>query len=534
MARYGSASCSRSTGTSAASSVPRCWLSARSPNRCRAATRSDRSGDRPAATGTAAARSATRSAARSAICISTSTTARSPRRNASGCAPPTRRRCRRPTRVIVLMGGADFWCNGMHLHCIEAADSPADASWANINRIDDLASDILRTDTHLTIAALQGNAAAGGVFLALAADRVLARSGIVLNPHYRNMGNLYGSEYWTYLLPRRVGAEQARDLMARRLPLGMPEARLARADRRSRRTGCGGVSRARAGSRCRACGGEPISSRAWPTKRRRRAADEARAPTRRLSGRRAGAHAHEFLRLRSELSHRTPSVRAPHTARVDAAASGTAPPHGRMSARAVQASLRRRARALAYRRPRAGRRLQALRLSPRAHLYELSGWVRNSGGEVEIHAEGPPERLQLFGDALLSRAPPAAAARLLDVRAVPGERSEGFRILSSTAGEELHVHVPPDLFTCDECLAELRDPTARRYRYPFINCTQCGPRYTLIRAMPYDRPNTTLDRFTLCPRVRRRVRRPARSALPRAAPGMSRAAARRFTGARQD
>ena len=65
--------------------------------------------------------------------------------------------CRRPTRVIVLMGGADFWCNGMHLHCIEAAGSPADASWENINRIDDLACDILQTDTHLTMAAMQGN-----------------------------------------------------------------------------------------------------------------------------------------------------------------------------------------------------------------------------------------------------------------------------------------------------------------------------------------------------------------------------------------
>ncbi len=134
------------------------------------------------------------------------------------------RACRRPTRVIVLMGGADFWCNGMHLHCIEAAESPADASWANINSIDDFACDILNTDTHLTIAALQGSAAAGGVFLALAADCVLARSGIVLNPHYRNMGNLYGSEYWTYLLPRRVGAPRAQAIMTRRLPLGMPEA----------------------------------------------------------------------------------------------------------------------------------------------------------------------------------------------------------------------------------------------------------------------------------------------------------------------
>jgi len=132
---------------------------------------------------------------------------------------------RRPTRVIVLMGGSDFWCNGMHLHRIEAAESPADASWTNINAIDDLAGDILTTETHLTIAALQGNAAAGGVFLALAADRVLARRGIVLNPHYRSMGNLFGSEYWTYLLPRRIGAERASAIMAGRLPLGAPEAR---------------------------------------------------------------------------------------------------------------------------------------------------------------------------------------------------------------------------------------------------------------------------------------------------------------------
>jgi putative two-component system hydrogenase maturation factor HypX/HoxX len=130
----------------------------------------------------------------------------------------------RPTRVIVLMGGSDFWCNGMHLHCIEAADSPADSSWANINAIDDLARDILITDSHLTIAVLQGNAAAGGVCLALAADQVLADRGIVLNPHYRNMGNLHGSEYWSYLLPRRLGAAQAHRLMSERLPLGAAEA----------------------------------------------------------------------------------------------------------------------------------------------------------------------------------------------------------------------------------------------------------------------------------------------------------------------
>lgn len=134
-----------------------------------------------------------------------------------------REACARPTRVIVLMGGTDYWSNGMHLHCIEAAASPADASWENINAIDDLAEAILCTDSQWTVAALQGNAGAGGVFLALAADTVLARKGIVLNPHYRNMGNLHGSEFWTYLLPRRVG-ERAEALMESRLPIGTDEA----------------------------------------------------------------------------------------------------------------------------------------------------------------------------------------------------------------------------------------------------------------------------------------------------------------------
>jgi hydrogenase maturation protein HypF len=133
-----------------------------------------------------------------------------------------------------------------------------------------------------------------------------------------------------------------------------------------------------------------------------------------------------------------------------------------------------------------------------AHLFELTGWVRNNGGEVEINAQGAPDRLQAFGEALLARVPPAARARLLETRPTHGESVEEFRILASEVGAQPHIHVPPDLFTCDECLAELHDPAARRYRYPFINCTQCGPRYTLIRALPYDRKNTTLERFTLC------------------------------------
>jgi putative two-component system hydrogenase maturation factor HypX/HoxX len=182
---------------------------------------------------------------------------------------------RRPTRVIVLLGGEDFWCNGMHLHCIEAADSAAEASWANINGIDDLACDILQTDTHLTIAALSGNAAAGGVFLALATDSVLARTGIVLNPHYRNMGNLYGSEYWTYLLPRRVGEAQARALMDRRLPLGVPEARsIGLIDEHA---GPDAASfRALVDARAAAAADRPGFEKALIEKRLRRASDEQR------------------------------------------------------------------------------------------------------------------------------------------------------------------------------------------------------------------------------------------------------------------
>ena len=132
---------------------------------------------------------------------------------------------RRPTRVIVLAGGADFWSNGMDLNTIEAAASPPDESWDNIRAIDEVAEAVIRTSSHLTVSAIGGNAAAGGVFLALAADEVWARSGVVLNPHYKNMGNLYGSEYWTYLLPKRVGEDGIKAVMGHRLPMLAAEAR---------------------------------------------------------------------------------------------------------------------------------------------------------------------------------------------------------------------------------------------------------------------------------------------------------------------
>ncbi|MFH1340599.1 MAG: enoyl-CoA hydratase-related protein [Pseudomonadota bacterium] len=131
----------------------------------------------------------------------------------------------RPTRVLVLMGGPDYWSNGIHLGLIEAADSPADESWRNINAIDDLTRDIITTTDRLVISVLRGSAGAGGVFLALAADEVWACEGVVLNPHYKDMGNLFGSEYWTYLLPRRAGSENARGVTQARLPMGVADAR---------------------------------------------------------------------------------------------------------------------------------------------------------------------------------------------------------------------------------------------------------------------------------------------------------------------
>ncbi|MFE2106869.1 hydrogenase maturation protein [Kitasatospora sp. NPDC059463] len=124
----------------------------------------------------------------------------------------------RPTAVLVLGGGRDFFSNGIHLNVIEAAADPAAESWANINAIDDLVEAVLTSTDRLVVAALGGNAAAGGVMLALAADEVWCRRGSVLNPHYRLMG-LHGSEYWTYSLPRRVGAAQAARLTGAALPV---------------------------------------------------------------------------------------------------------------------------------------------------------------------------------------------------------------------------------------------------------------------------------------------------------------------------
>ncbi|PPD43228.1 MAG: hydrogenase maturation protein [Methylobacter sp.] len=129
-----------------------------------------------------------------------------------------------PVKAIVLMGGEACFSNGIHLNHIEAAMCPADESWLNINAMDDLIYQIITTLDKLTISAVAGSAGAGGAILALATDQVFAREGAVFNPHYKNMGELYGSEYWTYLLPKRVGKEMADTLTEQRLPISAKKA----------------------------------------------------------------------------------------------------------------------------------------------------------------------------------------------------------------------------------------------------------------------------------------------------------------------
>lgn len=134
----------------------------------------------------------------------------------------------------------------------------------------------------------------------------------------------------------------------------------------------------------------------------------------------------------------------------------------------------------------------------------LTGWVLNRGGHVEILAQGTAERLDAFAQRLLGEAPPLARPSLAEsIEVTAGDIHADFRILASHETERARIHVPPDHFTCPDCLAELTDPADRRYRYPFINCTQCGPRYTLIERLPYDRPNTSMAGFTLCPACQR-------------------------------
>jgi len=128
----------------------------------------------------------------------------------------------------------------------------------------------------------------------------------------------------------------------------------------------------------------------------------------------------------------------------------------------------------------------------------IAGSVQNQLGVVEIVAEGTQQQIESFTAALIGRAPPFATLRLDSCESVAPSHRRGFVVLDSASGGTANIFVPPDVFTCADCWRELTDPQDRRHGYPFINCTQCGPRYTLINALPYDRANTTMAEFPLC------------------------------------
>ena len=218
-------------------------------------------------------------------------------------------RARSSTRVIVLLGGDDYFSNGIHLNVIEAAEDPAAESWRNLVAINDLVREIVQTDSHLVVSALAGDAAAGGVPLALAGDCVVAREDIVLNPYYQHMGGLYGSEYWTYSTPSAGRTPDRRPLdqpavhASRRTTGGTDRAlgrrgrheppRLPRPDPGAGRTAC-----RRAGSAAAA------RTQAAATRTRR-----ARKTARRLPHRRTRPLPRLLLRSRSELPRSPASVR---------------------------------------------------------------------------------------------------------------------------------------------------------------------------------------------------------------------------------
>jgi hydrogenase maturation protein HypF len=137
-----------------------------------------------------------------------------------------------------------------------------------------------------------------------------------------------------------------------------------------------------------------------------------------------------------------------------------------------------------------------------AHELGLAGSVLNASGKVFVHAQGATAALNKLEQALVHAAPPFAKPVLASSEPDQWRDIGDFAILSSDSlsdsSRDSEIHIPPDLFTCDDCLVELTSPSERRYQYPFINCTQCGPRYTLITAMPYDRPNTSMAGFPLC------------------------------------
>jgi hydrogenase maturation protein HypF len=137
-----------------------------------------------------------------------------------------------------------------------------------------------------------------------------------------------------------------------------------------------------------------------------------------------------------------------------------------------------------------------------AGRYRLNGWVRNQSDGVEIEVAGPSESVETFISSISREHPPMARIVRVETAELPYRQLERFIIAPSLAGESRSTLISPDVCTCSDCLRELFDPENRRFRYPFINCTNCGPRYTIIKDIPYDRDKTTMAHFTMCPQCR--------------------------------
>ncbi len=130
--------------------------------------------------------------------------------------------------------------------------------------------------------------------------------------------------------------------------------------------------------------------------------------------------------------------------------------------------------------------------------YQLAGTVRNTSSGVTIEVQGPLMVVDQFTARLPQEVPPLARITDLAVLEVPCNGDQEFRIISSSTEDAVHTLISPDIATCDDCLRELFDPRDRRYRYPFINCTNCGPRFTITCDIPYDRPRTSMSAFPMC------------------------------------
>lgn len=133
-----------------------------------------------------------------------------------------------------------------------------------------------------------------------------------------------------------------------------------------------------------------------------------------------------------------------------------------------------------------------------AQRHDLSGFVHNDSEGVCIEVEGPPISLALFRNDLLVQAPPLSRIGYVRSEDIVATGETGFRIETTRKRVAAATQISPDVAVCDDCLRELFDPSDRRFRYPFINCTNCGPRYTIVRRIPYDRPNTSMGVFPLC------------------------------------